>query len=128
MAQTYGVVARKFFNAAKKLGALYLNDDFKKNAFIHPLYLMMYGKNKEKVINRIKKERENGIITYNKLSRNKGNLKRSLKQIVVNSIFITPCALPAVIIVARSLSRKRRNHSACDYEPHRSLSVLYRRG
>ena len=49
-------------------------------------------------------------------------------QIVVNSIFITPCALPAVIIVARSLSRKRRNHSACDYEPHRSLSVLYRRG
>lgn len=48
--KTYGVVARKFFNAAKKLGALYLNDDFKKNAFIHPLYLMMYGKNKEKCI------------------------------------------------------------------------------
>ncbi len=48
--KTYGVAARKFFNAAKKLGALYLNDDFKKNAFIHPLYLMMYGKNKEKCI------------------------------------------------------------------------------
>ena len=48
--KTYGVAARKFFDAAKKLGALYLNDDFKKNAFIHPLYLMMYGKNKEKCI------------------------------------------------------------------------------
>lgn len=48
--KTYGVAARKFFNAAKELGALYLNDDFNKNAFIHPLYLMMYGKNKEKCI------------------------------------------------------------------------------
>ena len=48
--KTYGVAARKFFNAAMELGALYLNDDFNKNAFIHPLYLMMYGKNKEKCI------------------------------------------------------------------------------
>lgn len=48
--KTYGAAARKFFNAAKELGALYLNDDFKQNAFIHPLYLMMYGKNKAKCI------------------------------------------------------------------------------
>ena len=48
--KTYEVTARQFFNAAKELGALYLNDDFKKNTFIHPLYLMMYGKNKEKCI------------------------------------------------------------------------------
>lgn len=46
----YGVAARRFFDAAKNLGASYLNDDFNKNAFIHPLYLMMYGKNKEKCI------------------------------------------------------------------------------
>ena len=45
------------------------------------MYYCRY-RDKEKVINRIKEERENGIITYNKLSRNKGNLKRSLKQII----------------------------------------------
>ena len=46
----HGVTARKFFDAAKELGASYLNDNFKENAFTHPLYLMMYGKNKEKCI------------------------------------------------------------------------------
>lgn len=45
------------------------------------MYYCRY-RDKEKVINRIKEEREKGIITYNKLSRNKGNLKRSLKQII----------------------------------------------
>ena len=45
------------------------------------MYYCRY-RDKEKVINRIKEERENGIITYNKLSRNKGNLKRSLKQTI----------------------------------------------
>ena len=45
------------------------------------MYYCRY-RDKEKVINRIKEERKNGIITYNKLSRNKGNLKRSLKQII----------------------------------------------
>lgn len=48
--KTYGNAARKFFDAARKLGALYLNDDFNKNSYTHPLYLMMYGKNKEKCI------------------------------------------------------------------------------
>ena len=48
--KTYGIAARKFFDAAKKLGVAYLNDDFDKNAFTHPLYLMMYGKNKENCI------------------------------------------------------------------------------
>lgn len=48
--KTYGVAARKFFDAARKLGASYLNDDFNKNSYTHPLYLMRRGKNKEKCI------------------------------------------------------------------------------
>ena len=40
----------------------------------------MKDKDKERIINKMKKERENGIISYNKLGRNKGNLKRSLKK------------------------------------------------
>ena len=46
----HGVAARKFFEAAKRLGTSYLNDDFYENAYTHPLYLMMYGKNKEKCV------------------------------------------------------------------------------
>ena len=45
------------------------------------MYYCRY-RDRERVINRINEERKSGIISYNKLSRNKGNLKRSLKQII----------------------------------------------
>ena len=45
------------------------------------MYYCRY-KDKERIINKMKEERENGIISYNKLGRNKGNLKRSLKQTI----------------------------------------------
>ena len=48
--KVYGQVAQKFFCAAFKLGMAYLNNDFNKNPYTHPLYLMMYGKNKPKCI------------------------------------------------------------------------------
>ncbi len=48
--KTYCKVAEKFFIAAKKEGMLYLDNDFRKNSYTHPLYLMMYGKNRLKCI------------------------------------------------------------------------------
>lgn len=44
--KVYGKVAEKFFNTAKELGMQCWNADFTKNSYTHPLYLMMYGKNK----------------------------------------------------------------------------------
>ncbi len=48
--KVYGQVAQKFFSATLNLGMAYLNNDFDKNPYTHPLYLMMYGKNKAKCI------------------------------------------------------------------------------
>ncbi len=44
--KVYGKVARRFFDKALELGADYLEADFRKNAFTHPQYLMLFGKNR----------------------------------------------------------------------------------
>ncbi len=41
----YKEKAEKFFNAARQLGMAYLADNFRQEPFIHPLYLMRYGRN-----------------------------------------------------------------------------------
>lgn len=43
--------AMLFYNKAKSLGMNYCHPDFMENRFIHPQYLMLYGKNKQASIN-----------------------------------------------------------------------------
>lgn len=49
--KTYGPIAKLFFHAAKKKGMDYLSDEFHQNPFIHPLYMMLFARNKAKCIN-----------------------------------------------------------------------------
>lgn len=49
--KTYGVIAEMFFHAAKEKGMDYLSDDFHQNAFVHPQYMMLFGRNRAKCIN-----------------------------------------------------------------------------
>ncbi len=46
----YGKVAKRFFDKALELGVKYLNADYNKNAFIHPQYLMLFGKNRPNIV------------------------------------------------------------------------------
>ncbi len=46
----YRFRAERFFNKAKSLGMNYCHPEYTKNNFIHPLYLMRYGKNKKESI------------------------------------------------------------------------------